>query len=32
MKRYKYYQPNKKGSKRPTVESFTKEHKAGTFF
>lgn len=23
---------NKKGSKRPTVESFTKEHKAGTFF
>ena len=23
---------NKKGSKRPTVESFTKEHKTGTFF
>lgn len=23
---------NKKGSKRPTVESFTKEHKVGTFF
>lgn len=23
---------NKKGSKRPTVESFTKEHKEGTFF
>lgn len=23
---------NRKGSKRPTVESFTKEHKSGTFF
>lgn len=23
---------NKKGSKRPTVESFTKEHKEGTYF
>lgn len=23
---------NKKGSKRPTVESFAKEHKEGTFF
>lgn len=23
---------NRKGSKRPTVESFTKEHKTGTFF
>lgn len=23
---------NKKGSKRPTVESFTKDHKEGTYF
>lgn len=33
QKGFKYYGiSNKKGSKRPTVESFTKEHKKGTYY